>query len=203
MSGNLYIIAAPSGAGKSSLVAALLADDRSARLSVSYTTRAPRTGETEGKDYHFVSRETFDSMREFGEFLESAEVYGNLYGTSKRWIDDALASRQDVVLEIDWQGARQVKAIFPDAISIFVLPPSIEALKARLESRGKDSAEVIQRRLDAAREDMSHAGEFDYVIINNNFNEAVRDLLSIVRAQRLTRARQFAAHEELINKLSR
>jgi guanylate kinase len=201
--GNLYIIAAPSGAGKSSLVAALLADDRSARLSVSYTTRPPRTGETEGKDYHFISRETFLSMREFGEFLESAEVYGNLYGTSKRWIDDALAGQQDVVLEIDWQGARQVKAIFPGAVSIFVLPPSMEALKARLESRGKDSAEVIQRRLSAAREDMSHAGEFDYVIINNNFNEAVKDLLSIVRTQRLTRVRQFAAHEEMINKLFR
>ena len=202
MNGNLFIIAAPSGAGKSSLVAALLAEDRLAKLSVSYTTRPPRPGEVSGKDYHFVDRETFLQIATRGEFLESAEVYGNLYGTSQRWINDTLATDHDVVLEIDWQGAQQVRRIFSDAISIFILPPSLQALKTRLEGRKQDSAETIQRRLAAAREDLSHVSEFDYVIINNNFTDAVKDLVGIVRTQRLKLARQVTAHAALLHNLT-
>lgn len=199
--GNLYIIAAPSGAGKSSLVAALLAEDKQSRLSVSYTTRPPRPGEQDGKDYHFVQREAFVAMRERGEFLESAEVYGNLYATSKRWITDTMGGGHDVILEIDWQGARQVKTLFPQSIGIYILPPSLEALKARLEGRGKDTAETIARRLAAAKDDMSHVEEFDYVIINNNFGEAVKDIAGVVRAQRMRRDRQLAVHHRLISEL--
>jgi guanylate kinase len=202
LQGNLFIIAAPSGAGKSSLVAALLAEDRHVRLSISYTTRSPRMGETNDKEYHFVDRDSFVSMRERGDFLESAEVYGNLYATSKRWINDTLASAQDVLLEIDWQGARQVKEIYARAISIYILPPSLETLKTRLEGRGKDSPDVIKRRLEAARDDISHVREYDYVIINNNFSEAVKDLQGIVRAQRLLRDRQLKLNEGLIKDLT-
>ena len=202
MNGNLFIVAAPSGAGKSSLVAALLAQDRLAKLSISYTTRTPRPGEVSGKDYHFVDRETFLQMATRGEFLESAEVYGNLYATSQRWINDTLASDHDVVLEIDWQGAQQVRRIFADAISIFILPPSLETLKQRLEGRKQDSAETIQRRLAAAKEDLSHVSEFDYVIINSNFTDAVKDLVGIVRTQRLKLTRQVIAHAALLHNLT-
>ena len=156
MNGQIFIVAAPSGAGKSSLVAALVASDPGIRLSISHTTRAPRSGEADGREYHFVSHDTFRAMQSQGEFLESAEVYGNFYGTSSTDIRSSLEQGQDVVLEIDWQGARQVRALFPDAISIFILPPSLDALRERLLARGKDPLPVIERRLALAREDLSH-----------------------------------------------
>lgn len=176
--GCLYTIVAPSGAGKSSLVAALLERDPTIRLSVSTTTRPPRTGEVSGREYHFVSREKFEALIGEGEFLEHAEVYGNLYGTSKRWIEETRAAGEDVLLEIDWQGARQVKRIFPEMSFIYILPPSIGVLGERLVKRGKDTAEVVERRLAAAREDLRHVHQADYVIINEDFSAALTDLQS-------------------------
>lgn len=199
--GNLFIVSAPSGAGKTSLVRALLEADSRVRLSVSYTTRPPRPGEADGRDYHFVSQEQFMEMLGNGDFLESAEVYGNRYGTSQRWISEVMETGQDILLEIDWQGASQVRRMFPQAISIFILPPSLEALLQRLKGRGQDSEEVIARRLAAAREDVSHVGEFDYVIINNEFNAALQDLQAIVRTQRLTIDKQLVRYSDLLGKL--
>ncbi len=201
MKGNVFIICAPSGAGKTSLVAELLRRDRSARLSVSHTTRAPRPGEQDGRDYHFVARPAFEAMIERGEFLESAEVHGNLYGTSQAWIDEQLARDVDIVLEIDWQGAQQVRRLIAEAIGIFILPPSPETLRRRLIDRGQDSKAVIERRLQAARGEIAHLSEFDYVMINNNFDDAVEDLVSIVRATRLRIAAQVSRHSDLINSL--
>ena len=201
MTGNIFIICAPSGAGKTSLVAELLRRDRSARLSVSHTTRAPRPGEEDGRDYHFVSRPAFVAMIERGEFLESADVHGNLYGTSQGWIDEQRAADVDIVLEIDWQGAQQVRKLIADAIGIFILPPSLAALRRRLNDRGQDSAAVIERRLQAARGEIAHLCEFDYVIVNHNFDDAVEDLVSIVRAARLRTASQVSRHSDLINSL--
>ena len=197
MSGLLFIVAAPSGAGKSSLVAAVLGDDPNLALSVSYTTRAPRPGEANGREYHFVDRATFGRMLEAGEFLESAEVHGNYYATSQRQIESIRASDRDALLEIDWQGAQQVRRLYPEAIGIFILPPSAAELERRLVNRGQDSEAVIRRRLAAAEAEMSHAAEFDYVIINKDFEEACRDLAAVVRASRLTLARQSARHPEL------
>ncbi len=185
MSGNLFIVSAPSGAGKSSLVNALLERDAAIRLSISYTTRAPRPGEEDGVHYHFVSHEAFQERLGRGEFLESAEVYGNYYGTSQPWIEAERAAGRDILLEIDWQGAAQVRRLVPDAISIFVLPPSIEELRSRLQGRGTDSEEVITRRMAAAREDVSHCLEFDYLVVNDQFDTALADLLAIARAHRL------------------
>lgn len=199
MTGCLFTVVAPSGAGKSSLVAALLERDPSIQLSISTTTRAPRPGETHGREYHFVSRPAFEAMIGRGEFLEHAEVYGNLYGTSRTWIEDQRKAGADVLLEIDWQGARSVKKIFPDMIYIYILPPSIEELEQRLTKRGKDSAEVIQRRLSEAREDLKHVHKADYVIINQDFGVALDDLTAITRACRLTAARQIAAHAQLLS----
>ncbi len=201
MTGNLFIVSAPSGAGKSSLVAALLAEDARLALSVSYTTRAPRAGELDGREYHFVDRKAFEAMLERGEFLESAEVHGNRYGTSQKWIAETRARGVDILLEIDWQGAHQVRRAFPDAIGIFVLPPPpvLRELEARLRKRGQDSDEVIARRLRDAREEISHAVEFDYVIINKEFSEAVRDLSAIVRATRVTLSRQAAQRPEMFH----
>ena len=190
MKGQIFIIAAPSGAGKSSLVAALIAADPGIRLSISHTTRTPRPGEMNGREYHFVSHEVFRGMQARGEFLESAEVYGNFYGTSSADIRHSLEQGRDVVLEIDWQGARQVRRLFTDAISIFILPPSLEALRERLLSRGKDPLPIIEQRLALAREDLSHENEFDYAIINKDFAEAAKDLAAIVRAARCRRSRQ-------------
>ena len=201
MNGNVFIVCAPSGAGKTSLVAELLRRDRCARLSVSHTTRAPRPGEQDGRDYHFVSRPAFEAMIERGEFLESAEVHGNLYGTSQGWIDEQRARDVDIVLEIDWQGAQQVRKLIADAIGIFILPPSPDTLRRRLIDRGQDSDAVIERRLQAARGEMAHLPEFDYVIINHNFDDAVEDLVSIVRATRLRIASQVSRHSDLINSL--
>jgi len=185
MSGNLFIVSAPSGAGKSSLVNALLERDPAIRLSISYTTRAPRPGEIDGTHYHFVSRDAFQERLGRGEFLESAEVYGNDYGTSQPWIEAERAAGRDILLEIDWQGAAQVRRLVPDAISIFILPPAIEELRRRLQGRGSDSEEVIARRMAAAREDISHCLEFDYLVVNDQFDTALADLLAIARAQRL------------------
>lgn len=199
MSGNLFVISAPSGAGKTSLVHALLNINPQIELSVSYTTRNPRPGERDGKDYHFVSRETFVIMMERGEFLESAEVYGNLYGTSQTWISQAIAQNRDILLEIDWQGAEQVRRLMPHAVSIFILPPSLAALESRLNGRGQDSAEVIARRLQAAQEDISHVAEFDYVIINDKLDEALRQLEAVIIAVGLQRDSQLARHATLIN----
>lgn len=203
MQGNLFIISAPSGAGKTSLVRALLACTPELNLSVSYTTRPPREGEVDGKDYHFVTRETFMRMASRGDFLESAEIYGNLYGTSQPWIQAQIAEGRDMLLEIDWQGAEQVRRILPGSIGIFILPPSLQALEARLRGRGKDSAEVIARRMQAACEEISHVAEFDYVIINDILDEAVRQAKAIVTATGLRRDRQLARHLELIDQLKR
>ena len=197
MQGLLFIVSAPSGAGKSSLVNAALAEDPRLVLSISYTTRAPRPGEQNGREYHFVDRAAFMRMLEAGEYLESAEVHGNLYATSQRQIEAALRAGKDVVLEIDWQGAQQVRRAFGDAVSIFILPPSMQELRRRLENRGQDPDAVIQRRLDAATEELGHAAEFDYAIINNDFGEARRDFAAVVRASRLRLARQCALHPEI------
>lgn len=201
MSGNVFIVSAPSGAGKTSLVKTLLETDQQVKLSVSYTTRAPRPGEVDGAHYHFVSMDEFMAMLNRGDFLESAEVYGNRYGTSQRWIEAQVATGVDILLEIDWQGAAQVRKLMPQAISIFVLPPSPAALRERLTGRGQDSEEIIAGRLAAAREDMSHVSEFDYVIINDDFATAAADLQAVVKASRLTLAKQMAKNGALIESL--
>lgn len=197
MHGILYIVAAPSGAGKTTLVKLLLEHDEQVKLSVSYTTRAPRPGERDGRDYHFVAVSDFLAMRERGDFLEWAEVHGNYYGSSRVWLEQEMAAGQDVLLEIDWQGAQQVRRVFPAAVGIFILPPSLAELERRLRGRGSDSAEVISRRLAVARDEMRHVGEFEYVIINNELPEALGDLLAAVRASRLRLAQQQVRHPEL------
>ena len=202
MSGNLFIVCAPSGAGKTTLVDALLKADSGIRLSVSYTTREPRAGEVDGREYHFVSQEKFQEMAAAGAFLESALVHGNYYGTSQPWINDQRAAGADILLEIDWQGAAQVRKMMPDAIGIFILPPSFEALVSRLNKRAQDPPDVIARRIAGAREEISHVSEFKYVIINDKFDEAVRDLVSIVRARRLLVSGQLARHSDLINRMT-
>jgi len=201
MSGNLFIVAAPSGAGKTTLVRELLARDRQVKLSVSYTTRAPRKGEQNGRDYHFIGVEEFAGMQERGDFLESAEVHGNFYGTSRSWLEREMAADHDVLLEIDWQGAQQVRRFFPVAVGIFVMPPSLEELQRRLRGRDTDSEEVIARRLRAALTEMRHVGEFDYVIINNELAQAIGDLLAAVHASRLKLAFHQARFPELFSLL--
>lgn len=200
--GNLFIITAASGAGKTSLVKALLAKDSHIKLSISHTTRKPRPLEQDGVHYHFVDDATFLTMLEDGAFLESANVHGARYGTSQAGVDAALAAGHDVILEIDWQGAAQVREIYPNAISIFILPPSVETLAERLNNRGQDSAEVIAKRVAAAREEMRHLVEFDYVTINDDFDVALHDLLAIVRTQRLKMAAQVTRYHALIQKLT-
>ncbi|MGE5471727.1 MAG: guanylate kinase [Bacteroidota bacterium] len=201
MAGNLYVVAAPSGAGKTTLVRMLLASEPEVHLSISFTTRAPRPGEENGREYHFVDEATFRAMIERQEFLEWAEVHGNFYGTSKKWIADRLAADADVLLEIDWQGAQQVRQLFPQAIGIFILPPSMAELERRLTGRGTDAADVIARRLAAAQAEMRHVGEFDYVIINNQLEEALLDLRAVVRASRLQFAAQAARHAALFDRM--
>ena len=180
----IYIISAPSGAGKSSLVAAITRLDPLIAVSISHTTRPPREGEQSGQEYHFVTVEAFQKLKAENAFLEWAEVYGHFYGTSWQSLQNPLNTQHDVILEIDWQGAQQVKKRYPNSIGVFIQPPSLESLQERLEKRGKDTPDVIQKRLQGAREELSHSPEFDYVIINENFDEAVADLLAIIRAQR-------------------
>ncbi len=199
--GNVFLVVAPSGAGKSTLVNALLAADTGIELSVSTTTRPPRPGETDGREYHFVSAGEFKQRRARGEFIESAEVHGNLYATSRTWIEQHVRAGADVLLEIDWQGARQVKAVFAHAVGIFILPPSIDALEKRLHQRGQDPAPVIARRLLAAGSEIAHAPEFDYVIINENFDRALAQMTAIVAATRLRYATQAARHHDLFTQL--
>ena len=199
MRGNIFVVAAPSGGGKSTLVNALLAEDPLVRLSVSHTTRAPRPGEQDGREYHFTDVKTFEAMLARGEFLESALVHGNYYGTGQAWIESVRASGHDIVLEIDWQGAQQVRRLYPESVGIFILPPSMAELERRLRGRGKDSDEVIRKRLANAAEEISHVAEFDYVIINKDFDEARRDLSAIVRAARLTLSQQTVRHPEQFN----
>ena len=178
--GNLFMVIAPSGAGKSTLVNALLSKDSDICLSISYTTRKPRPGEQDGQHYHFTTVEDFRARHAAHEFLESAEVHGNHYGTSKQVILDTLESGRDLILEIDWQGARQVRGIYPQCVGIFILPPSVEELERRMRSRGQDADDVIRRRVEAAREELTHAGEFKYAIINKHFETAKQELAEII-----------------------
>jgi guanylate kinase len=185
--GKLFVITAPSGAGKSSLIDAVMKADPTLRLSISYTTRAPRPGESNGREYHFVDEPTFLAMRDRGEFLESALVHGNHYGTSNKVIRETLERGEDLILEIDWQGARQVSRLYPDWVGVFIQPPSVEELERRMRSRAQDSDAVIRRRMDAAREELTHAGEFKYAIINKDFEAAKQQLADIIHKERSDR----------------
>jgi guanylate kinase len=198
MRGTLYIVAAPSGAGKSSIVNACLARDPQIRLSISFTSRAARPGERHAEHYHFVSVVEFQRMVGAGDFFEHALVHGDWKGTAKQSVEPQLAAGHDVLLEIDWQGARQVRRQVPDAVSVFILPPSRAALEQRMRARGQDSEEVIRQRLAAAREEMSHYDEFDYVVVNEDFDAAVGEVCSIFVASRLRRERQVVRHQALI-----
>ncbi|GFD79712.1 guanylate kinase [Alteromonas sp. KUL156] len=204
--GNLFILAAPSGAGKSSLIKALMEkyegnESAPMQVSVSHTTRQPRPGEIDGVHYHFVSREQFEALIEQGVFFEYAEVFGNYYGTSRVTIEQTLHRGIDVFLDIDWQGARQVKALMPDTCGIFILPPSLEVLEQRLNNRGQDSEEVIAGRMAQAVAEMSHFNEFDSIIINDDFSTALNDLESIVTARRLRTMKQQMRHQVLLDSL--
>ncbi|WP_312595017.1 guanylate kinase [Stutzerimonas nitrititolerans] len=199
--GTLYIVSAPSGAGKTSLVKALLDAQPQVRVSVSHTTRGIRPGEVDGVNYHFVSREEFLERLERDEFLEHAEVFGNLYGTSQRWLEQTLDEGYDLILEIDWQGAQQVRRLMPQAKSIFILPPTQEALRQRLNNRGQDSDEIIEKRMREAVSEMSHYVEYDYLVINDDFAHALIDLQSIFRANQLKQQAQQQRHARLLNEL--
>ena len=201
MRGTLYIVAAPSGAGKSSIVNAVLARDQNICLSISFTSRQPRPGERHAEHYHFVSADEFEAMVAAGDFFEHARVHGDWKGTARQSVEPQLAAGKDVLLEIDWQGARQVRSKVPDAVSVFILPPSREALEQRMRVRAQDSEAVIRQRLDAAREEMSHYTEFDYVIVNERFEMAVDDMCAIFTASRLRREAQVARHSRLITQL--
>ncbi|WP_024304004.1 guanylate kinase [Pseudogulbenkiania sp. MAI-1] len=200
-SGNIYIVIAPSGAGKTTLVSALLAVDPAVQLSVSYTTRAPREGEVDGTHYHFVSKERFLAMIEAGDFLEHAEVYGNYYGTSAAWLREKLAEGRDILLEIDWQGAEQVRALFDKVITIFIAPPSINELERRLRGRATDSEEVIQRRLAEARSEVDRAALYDYIVVNDDIERAKQDLISIIRAERLHADKQMLRYRDALSRM--
>ncbi len=201
MRGTLYIVAAPSGAGKSSIVNAVLARDPQIALSISFTSRQPRPGERHAQHYNFVSADDFQQMIDAGDFFEYAKVHGDWKGTARQSVEPQLNAGKDVLLEIDWQGARQVRSKVPDAVSVFILPPSRQALEQRMRTRGQDSEEVIRQRLAAAREEMSHYGEFDYVIVNEVFDTAVDEMCAIFTASRLRREPQVARHYQLISAL--
>ena len=199
--GTLYIVSAPSGAGKTSLVTALTQTDARVRVSVSHTTRAMRPGEAHGVNYHFVAHEDFKALIAQGDFLEHAEVFGNFYGTSRSALEQTLDQGIDLILEIDWQGAQQVRELMPEALSIFILPPSQEALRQRLDNRGQDSAEIIAGRMKEAVSEMVHYDEYDYVIINDDFATALEDLKSVFRANRLLLGKQQQRHGALLKQL--
>lgn len=192
--GSLFIISAPSGAGKSTLVRALLAEDPDIRLSVSHTTRTPRAGERDGEHYHFTDVDSFTAIKDQGDFLEYAHVHGNWYGTSRRWIEQQMSIDQDVLLEIDWQGARQVMKLLPDAVSVFILPPSLTELERRLRGRGTDPEAVIARRMAAAGQELAQAPQYDFVIINDDFQTALQALKSVISSARCRFAQQRARH---------
>ena len=196
--GQLLIVSAPSGAGKTSLIKALMDQDDRVEVSVSHTTRPQRPGETEGVNYFFVSTDTFNEMRDAGAFFEFAEVFGHLYGTSLAQLEARLSDGADVILEIDWQGAQQVRKLLPDSAWLFILPPSLDALKARLQARGQDEADTIDIRMRAAKDEMSHWDEADYLIINDQFDVALDDLASLFRGARLTLTLQQQRHQALL-----
>ena len=199
--GTLYVISAPSGAGKTSLVGEMINADSRLGVSVSHTTRPMRQGEQDGINYHFVSREQFEAMILRDEFLEHANVFGNYYGTSQVWVEQTLQTGRDVILEIDWQGAAQVRRLLPDCVSIFIVPPSAAVLRARLTGRGTDAAEVVERRLNEAAEECRHALEFDYLVVNDDFGVALDQLLCIVQSQRLRMESQEKRHASLLAEL--
>ena len=199
--GQLLIVSAPSGAGKTSLIKALMEQDQRVEVSVSHTTRPQRPGEVEGVNYFFISTETFHEMREAGAFFESAEVFGHFYGTSLTQLEARLSDGADVILEIDWQGAQQVRKLLPDSAWLFILPPSLEALKSRLQARGQDAEDTIDLRMRAARDEMSHWDEADYLIINDQFGLALEALQSLVRSLRLRTGQQQSTLQDLIEDL--
>lgn len=199
--GTLYVISAASGAGKTSLVAAVIEHVADIEVSVSHTTRVPRDGEVDGENYHFVDNEKFEAMVEAGDFFESASVFGNMYGTSRQHIQEQLLLGKDVILEIDWQGARQIRQLVSDCKSIYILPPSIEALRERLTTRGQDDDEVINKRMREAVSEMSHYAEFEYLIINDDFDTAREDLAAIIMGERMYFEHQQQKHAELLAEL--
>ena len=199
--GQLLIVSAPSGAGKTSLIKALMEQDQRVEVSVSHTTRPQRPGEVEGVNYFFISTEVFHEMREAGAFFESAQVFGHFYGTSLTQLEARLSDGADVILEIDWQGAQQVRKLLPDSAWLFILPPSLEALKSRLQARGQDAEDTIDLRMRAARDEMSHWDEADYLIINDQFDVALEALQSLVRSLRLRTGQQQSALQDLIEDL--
>ncbi len=203
VAGVVFTVSAPSGAGKTSLVRALLSEDAGVELSVSHTTRARRQGEVDGRDYHFVDEAQFRRMIDAGDFIEHAAVFGHLYGTSHGAVHQKLEAGRDVILEIDWQGARQVKRAFPEAVAVFILPPSREALEQRLLERGQDSAETVNARMAGAIREIEHYVESDYLIVNQEFDAALRELRAVVVAQRVCFARQSRRHAGLIRNLLR
>lgn len=199
--GTLYVISAASGAGKTSLLSAMLQQVSGIEVSVSHTTRAPRIGEVDGVNYHFIDKDKFEAMVEAGDFFESASVFGNMYGTSRQHIQQQLHKGKDVVLEIDWQGARQIRQLMPDCKSIYILPPSIAALRERLTSRGQDDEAVINQRMREAVNEMSHYIEFEYLVINDDFDEARNNLTAIIMGQRMLIERQTQKHADLLVQL--
>ena len=199
--GTLYTVSAPSGAGKTSLVKGLIDSVSETLVSVSYTTRTQRPGEIDGVNYHFVSEDVFQQMLGQGDFLEHAKVFNNFYGTSQSWVESTLAAGDDVILEIDWQGAQQIRKLMPESIAVFILPPSLTALHERLNKRGQDDATIIEHRMQQAVAEMSHYPEADYLIINDHFDEALSELTSLVRCQRLILAKQQQRHPKLLQEL--
>jgi guanylate kinase len=199
--GTLYVISAASGAGKTSLVASVLQQVTGIEVSVSHTTRAPREGEKDGVNYHFVDKQTFETMVVAGEFIESATVFGNMYGTSRQHIQEQLLKGKDVILEIDWQGARQIRQLMNDCRSIFIVPPSIAALRERLTSRGQDDETIINRRMREAVSEMSHYVEFEYLVINDDFDEARENLVAIIMGERMLLEHQQQKHADLLAEL--
>jgi len=200
--GKLFVVTAPSGAGKTTLVRALVESEPQLQVSISHTTRAKRSKEIDGVNYHFVAPTRFEEMLRAGQFLESAQVYGHYYGTSRDWVREQLAVQRDVILEIDWQGAAQVRKLMPEACFIFILPPSLEALTSRLTERDQDDEKTIERRMGEARSVIEHVAEADYIVVNDAFDTALNDLKAIVRAQHLTTRQQQRSLSQLLDKLT-